>query len=72
MTFYASVLSAGGCAEATPYIPAISSAITQVQKLVQDRTGKDLSELPVTCEQDFVPATGTLDILCSVQVVERE
>lgn len=58
-----------GCGgAASEYIPAITSALTTVLDIVKENTGKTPEKIPHECSEEFTPAAGTLDVLCTFYV----
>lgn len=56
-----------GCSAA--YVPVVMQAIDQVAKLVQDRTGKSISDLPMECIIDPVSkGDKEVNVLCTIQL----
>lgn len=65
-----------GCtALSSPEVPrAVISALDVIARIVRDETGKELAQVPTTCETENHPESGELLILCTVNyriVVER-
>lgn len=66
-----------GCAlfgGASEVVPAVMTVIGQLAKLAKEKTGKDLKDLPFTCEHEQVPPSdgkpGQLLMLCTVILEE--
>lgn len=61
-------LVAGCGGTLAPYTPLIASTIDTVADLVKQRTGRDIQDLPHTCEYEFSDSGKQLDILCTFQI----
>jgi hypothetical protein len=48
--------------------PALSQALSHAAQLVKERTGNDLSQYPMTCEDEYDPDTEKLLILCEIDL----
>lgn len=51
---------------------ATAAAIERVAHIVQERTGKDLDEVPVECEVESNPDAGEVLMLCTVKLSDVE
>lgn len=58
-----------GCAAlASPQAPeAILNVVEVVSEIVRRETGKDLEDVPTTCESENHPESGELLLLCTVK-----
>lgn len=60
------VLLLTGCAEVLPYVPAMVQVLDIVADLAKVQSGQELEDLRWTCEHEYTPANGEIDILCTV------
>jgi hypothetical protein len=49
---------------------ATAAALERVAKLVEERTGKSLDEVPVSCEVESNPEAGEVLMLCTVKLAD--
>lgn len=64
----AAIFIAGCAALASPQVPqAVLSALEVISGIVRQQTGRELADVPTTCETENHPESGELLILCTVK-----
>lgn len=63
------LLFTSGCAGGAAYVPILAAVLEQVGKMVKDKTGKDISELPMDCTIDPVSdGDKEVNVLCTIHL----